>query len=52
VVTADSGAEALSIYAERKTEIAAVITDMTMPMMRGVATTEALLRLNPDVKST
>jgi YesN/AraC family two-component response regulator len=36
VVTADSGAEALSIYAERKTEIAAVITDMTMPMMRGV----------------
>jgi two-component system, cell cycle sensor histidine kinase and response regulator CckA len=27
-----------------------VITDMMMPMMSGVATTEALLRLNPEVK--
>jgi CheY-like chemotaxis protein len=50
VVTAESGAEALSIYAQRKTEIAAVITDMMMPMMSGVATTEELLRLNPEVK--
>jgi DNA-binding NtrC family response regulator len=50
VVTADGGSQALSIYEERQDEIAAVITDMMMPDMGGVATTEALLDLNIKVK--
>jgi signal transduction histidine kinase/CheY-like chemotaxis protein len=50
VVTAEGGSEALSIYVQRKVEIAAVITDMMMPIMSGVATTEALVRINCKVK--
>jgi two-component system, cell cycle sensor histidine kinase and response regulator CckA len=50
VVTAEGGSEALSIYVQRQVEIAAVITDMMMPMMNGVATTEALVRVNSKVK--
>ena len=50
VVTAEGGAEALAIYVRRDAEIAAVITDMMMPSMGGVATTEALLRVNGKVK--
>jgi PAS domain S-box-containing protein len=50
VATAESGSEALSIYVQRQVEIAAVITDMMMPIMSGVATTEALVRVNAKVK--
>jgi two-component system, cell cycle sensor histidine kinase and response regulator CckA len=50
VVSADGGAEAISIYVQRQAEIGAVITDMMMPNMGGVATTEALLRVNAKVK--
>jgi PAS domain S-box-containing protein len=50
VVTAEGGSEALAIYVQRKVEIAAVITDMMMPIMSGVATTEALVRINAEVK--
>jgi PAS domain S-box-containing protein len=50
VVTADGGAEALSIYVQRQSEIATVITDMMMPLMGGVATIDALLRVNAKVK--
>ena len=38
VVTAEGGPEALSIYVQRQAEIGAVITDMMMPAMGGVAT--------------
>ena len=50
VVTAADGTEALAIYADRKNEIAVVLTDMVMPFMDGPATVRALQRMNPDVK--
>ncbi|HEV8426316.1 MAG TPA: PAS domain S-box protein [Pyrinomonadaceae bacterium] len=50
VVTAADGTEALAIYADRKNEIAVVLTDMVMPFMDGPATIRALHRMNPEVK--
>ena len=50
VVTAGDGTEALAIYADKKNEIAAVLTDMVMPFMDGPATIRALQRMNPEVR--
>jgi PAS domain S-box-containing protein len=50
VVTATDGADAVAIYAQRKNEIAVVLTDMMMPVMDGGATIQALKRINPAVK--
>jgi two-component system, cell cycle sensor histidine kinase and response regulator CckA len=50
VVTAEGGPEALSIYVQRQAEIGAVITDMMMPAMSGVATINALLHVNANVR--
>ena len=50
VVLASDGAEALALYAQRKAEIAVVITDIMMPILDGVATIHALRRINPEVK--
>jgi PAS domain S-box-containing protein len=50
VVTANDGTEALALYADKKNEIAAVLTDMVMPFMDGPATIRALQRMNPDVR--
>ena len=50
VITAANGAEAVSFYAAHGPEIAAVITDMHMPIMDGPATIVALLSMNPRVK--
>jgi len=50
VLTAANGAEAVSLYAAQGSEIAAVITDMHMPIMDGPATIVALLSMNPRVK--
>jgi CheY-like chemotaxis protein len=50
VVTAEGGSEGLSIYAQRQAEIGAVITDMMMPAMSGVATINALLQVNANVR--
>jgi PAS domain S-box-containing protein len=50
VVTAADGTEALAIYADRKNEIAVVLTDMVMPFMDGQATIRALQRMNPEVR--
>jgi CheY-like chemotaxis protein len=47
---AENGATAVSIYAEHKNEIAVIITDMSMPVMDGVATIVALKSINPAVK--
>jgi DNA-binding NtrC family response regulator len=48
-VTASDGTEALAIYADRKNEVAVVLTDMVMPFMDGPATIRALQRMNPAV---
>ncbi|MEP6671309.1 MAG: PAS domain S-box protein [Chthoniobacter sp.] len=50
VVTAVDGAEGVAKYAQHMKEIAAVVTDMMMPVMDGAATIRALSRLNPEVK--
>jgi CheY-like chemotaxis protein len=50
VITSIDGAEAVALYAQHKNEVAAVLTDMTMPIMNGVATIRALMRINPDIK--
>lgn len=50
VVTAGDGTEALAIYADKKSEIAVVLTDMVMPFMDGPSTIRALQRMNPEVR--
>ena len=50
VLTASDGTEALALYADKKNEIAVVLTDMVMPFMDGPATIRALQRMNPGVK--
>ena len=50
VLTASDGTEALAIYADRKNDIAIVLTDMVMPFMDGPSTIRALQRMNPQVK--
>lgn len=49
VLTAANGAEALAIYKERQAEIAAVVTDMMMPVMDGAALIRAISEINPQI---
>jgi len=50
VLTAADGAEAVALYSQHRAEVAAVVTDMMMPVMAGQVTIQVLQRLNPDVK--
>ncbi len=50
VLTAMNGVDALAAYARHQDGIAAVLTDVMMPEMDGIALTLALKRLNPDVR--
>ena len=50
VMTAADGSEGIARFAEHKNEIAAVITDMAMPVMDGAATIRELTRIDPGVK--
>jgi CheY-like chemotaxis protein len=50
VVTAGDGAEAVAVYAQKKNEIALVLTDMMMPLMDGPALIRALKKIDPLVK--
>jgi CheY-like chemotaxis protein len=50
VLMANDGAEAVAIYAEKKNEIAVVLTDMMMPIMGGTSLVSVLLRINPAIK--
>src|ERR1044071_934678 len=50
VLTASDGTEALALYADKKNEVAVVLTDMVMPFMDGPATIRALQRMNPKVR--
>ncbi len=49
VVLACDGAEAVAIYGLRSAEIAAVITDMTMPVMEGPEAIRILRTMNPKL---
>jgi CheY-like chemotaxis protein len=50
VLVAENGAVAVAHYALHRDEIAAVLTDMAMPVMDGHATMVAIRNLNPKVK--
>jgi PAS domain S-box-containing protein len=50
VLSAHDGAEAVAIYAEKRNEIAVVLTDMMMPIMGGTSLVSVLLRINPAIK--
>jgi PAS domain S-box-containing protein len=50
VLLASDGAEAIALYAQRRADIAVVVTDMMMPLMDGTATIQELVRLNPRVR--
>jgi two-component system cell cycle sensor histidine kinase/response regulator CckA len=50
VLTAADGTEGLALYADKKNEIAVVLTDMVMPFMDGLATIRALQRMNAKVR--
>lgn len=49
-VSAADGTDALAIYAQRRSEISAVLTDMAMPYMDGSALIRALKKIDPSVK--
>ena len=50
VITAANGAEAVAEFARRPQDIAAVLTDMMMPVMDGACTMRALQTIDPNVK--
>ena len=47
---ANDGVDAVSLYAQHREKIAAVLTDMAMPIMDGPATIRVLLKMNPAIK--
>lgn len=49
-LTAENGVEALAIYAAQGDSIDAVLTDVMMPLVDGVALSRALKRMNADVR--
>lgn len=49
VLLATDGAHAVALYAEHAAVIAMVVTDLSMPVMDGVALVRALKAANPDV---
>lgn len=49
-LAAADGAEAVALFAERGSEVAAVLTDMAMPGLDGPATIQALRDLDPQVR--
>jgi PAS domain S-box-containing protein len=50
VLVAANGAEAVALYAQYRDQVAAVLTDMAMPVMDGPSMIIALKSLNPKVK--
>lgn len=49
-VSAADGKEASAIFAQRESEIAAVLTDIAMPSMDGIALIRELKKVKPDVR--
>jgi PAS domain S-box-containing protein len=50
VLTASDGAEAIALFAQQHTDIKAVLTDLMMPLMDGLALIRALRKLSPDIR--
>jgi PAS domain S-box-containing protein len=49
VVTANDGAEAIALYAQRRDDIRLVVTDMGMPNLDGPALVRVLRNMNPGI---
>ena len=49
VVCANDGRKAMAIFAQQMSAVAAVITDVNMPSMDGVALIRAIARMKPDI---
>lgn len=49
VLTANDGIEAIATYVQNKLKIKAVIIDLMMPSLDGIATIKALLKIKPDL---
>lgn len=49
VVLASDGAEAVAIFGRQREEIAAILTDMSMPVMDGATTIQILRHMDPSV---
>jgi two-component system cell cycle sensor histidine kinase/response regulator CckA len=49
-VTAVDGTDALAVFSQHRDEIAAVLTDMAMPYMDGLALIRALKKMAPETK--
>jgi len=50
VITSGNGKEAVEQYLRHGDEIAVVITDMMMPVIDGIATIQALVKIKPEIK--
>jgi PAS domain S-box-containing protein len=50
VITAEDGQQAVEIYNSRRSEIAVVLLDLTMPRMNGEEAFRELRRINPGVR--
>jgi PAS domain S-box-containing protein len=50
VLQAGNGREALAVYGSDGPSIAAVVIDMTMPVLGGLPTMRELVKINPDVR--
>jgi two-component system cell cycle sensor histidine kinase/response regulator CckA len=50
VLAASDGAQAVALYAGRRSEIALVLTDLMMPVMDGTALIAALRNLDPGMR--
>ena len=50
VLLAKNGAEAVALYAQHRSDISVVLTDMAMPILDGPATIIALKSINPEVR--
>jgi len=50
VETAGDGTEAVVLYVQNKTDIRAIITDMTMPHMDGIAMIRVIRNIDPRAK--
>lgn len=50
VLTAGDGASAVAVFAQNQARIAAVVTDLMMPVMDGAALAHALRQIRPGVK--
>jgi PAS domain S-box-containing protein len=48
-ITADDGAQAIALYAQRRKEIALILTDMMMPVMDGASLISAVRRIDATV---